>query len=292
MPNLEIGDSPLAGIQSDTLNDFVALVEAGQSPAVLPAYEYADNGNRIAYVVPDDHELKTLDFEKLALTPRRKTGTVTLRDATSFATYVQMHVTAGTHLFANKTEMLAVFNHHEPRTGAPGWGDFRARLLLELTREWLWWREFANKFHEASFFADGVEQHQHAVSEPATGVLLDLVRKIQITSRMTYETNSRVGNNTTKLVFGQEDEAKTDKTTFNVDDGMVVNLKLRLYTGGDEIEVPGRLSYYLKNVSGKVQLMWRIELFGLDEAEDIATQNRMAIVANQVGLPVLLGMPS
>ena len=155
-------------------------------PFVQGDYEDIEALQLVAHSEGWIHEL--VDNERFLAHPRRKRGTVTLRDGMSFAQYVNAQKTPETMIFADGIKLTAIFNHHEPSSTLSelaGWNDHRAEFEMKFTPSWTAWTGFDDHWQTQQDFAEFLEERIPDIADPPGADLLEIVR----TLRMKVETH-------------------------------------------------------------------------------------------------------
>lgn len=255
------------------LNDLVAALDQNRK-----VNAEGDIGDDFVLVRQADGAVKVLDLiapmAQHQANPRRAAGTVALRNEQSFVDYVNDHKDPlTTAIFAEDRRVTAIFNHHErwvtprPETedGVPvddsgilhaGWGDYRAVLELKYSPAWTAWTGLASAgWMTHTDFAEFLEMQEGDVLEPDTATLRELVLNMKLASASKMESMTNVRNGGVRLVF----EEKFEPVGAGEGDYGVIefphHLQLRLvvFDGGSEVEVPAVLRYRVDRNAGQLQ---------------------------------------
>lgn len=300
----EAPSNNLQGVSGDTFERIVQLARAADGRLIADADAAADDNNVLVVRHRDDETVSKINFDEYRTNPRRAKSTVTVYDSPSFIAYVKRFQTPATILFADAESVTGILNYHtpvqQPRSvndpaaafmlETPGWGDHQVTLTLKQTDQWKqWFTASKQSYIEAGDWALFIENHIGDIVQPDHGKLVDLARNLKLSSTQEYESHTAVGNGATKFRYVQNESAKTDKHDFNVVDGEQITIAVPMYEGGQKIAISGRISYRLREVSGRKILVFKLELFGADEAERIAVQERISQIQTELNMPVLLG---
>jgi uncharacterized protein YfdQ (DUF2303 family) len=225
----------------DAINAGIALAD----PAKLD-----DAGRFYAIPVPAGGKVEIIDLEDHLEDhrerPRRKTGIVTVHDATSFIAYHAKHALSETEIYADvvRAQLVAVVNAHTAAgdEGLAGWGDHRLRLDLRTTPEWQAWTAHDRKLLDQVTFAEHVEDRIPDFVNPTGADMLELAQSFSANRSVRFESSRRIKNGETQLVYKEETEAAAGKRgDMAIPD--TFELGLTPFEGSPAYKVTARLRY-------------------------------------------------
>jgi uncharacterized protein YfdQ (DUF2303 family) len=270
--------------------DLQAVIDTAQEAATADLLE---EGQSYAQIIPAGARLERFTTDERLLAPRRKTGTVTLFDATSFAAYVlKHHEDDRTELYADPTKpgVVAVLNGHGSRPDADvdpdtGWGDHRAVLTFRETVAWKRWVARNGVLGTQSDFAEHIEESLPEIIEPAAADMLELAQSFQANTRVAFESAKDLGSGQRALVYRESVEATAGtKGEITIPKEFVIGVAP--YEGSAPYRVTARLRYRLSNGSLSIGYV-------LDRPEDVlrnAFDDVLVQVQQQTERTALLGV--
>jgi uncharacterized protein YfdQ (DUF2303 family) len=222
--------------------------------------------------------------------PLRKTGTVRLLDADSFAAYVLKHADDdATELYADPRtpSVTAVLNGHRAAPDSTGHGDHRALLVFQPTPSWQRWAAHDGKLLTQVQFAEHIEASLPNIVTPPGADMLELAETFQAHTKVQFVSSTHLGSGQRQLTYREEVEAGAGPR------GDIVipkefELGLVPYEGAHRYKVTARLRYRIND--GRLQLG-----YVLDRPEDVQ-RNAFDDVLTQVQAATertaLLGTPA
>lgn len=234
----------------DAINAGIALAD--------PAKLGDDGGRFYAIPVPTGGKVEIVDLEDHLddhrERPRRKTGVVTVHDATSFIAYHAKHALPETEIYADvvRAQLVAVINAHTAAPEGPelgpdddglaGWGDHRIRLDLRTTPEWQAWTAHDRHLLDQVTFAEHVEDRIPDFVNPTGADMLELAQSFSANRSVRFESSRRIKNGETQLVYKEETEAAAGKRgDMAIPD--TFELGLTPFEGSPAYKVTARLRY-------------------------------------------------
>jgi uncharacterized protein YfdQ (DUF2303 family) len=247
-----------------------------------------------AVVLADGQSLHKIDLDFYAETPARKTGAVKLTDADSFVEYVGRHTEArGTTQWADldQARIIAVLDDHE-KGGATGegesfagWGQHRATLQLQKTKDWQHWTKLDGQYVGQKQFAEHIEDGIDAVHVPTPAEMLEVAQTFHAKSGVNFISSQQLSGEV-EFTFEETVKAKAgQKGTLDVPQRF--ELALAPFEGTDPYRVDARFRFRL--VNGELTLGYR--LIRPDRALKSAFDDVVQKVASASGLPVMAGTP-
>lgn len=271
------------------------------------------NGKREVLLVPDGHGGMHVNSVKELLksyrdSPERRKGTAELTELASFVEHVNRFKDADTAIFADRTPtrpcLLAVLDYHRTgATGAPRFGEHRARYAFPLADEWSAWMAQNSKPMPQDGFAQFIEDRLSDVADPgvagesaksfcsllscgfaSASKLLELSRglSVHVGARVQNHTNLSTGeSNVTFATAHADEQGKPIKVP-----GAFL-LALPIFRGGARYQIPARLRYRVNGPS----VLWSYDLYRATVAFDHAIAEACETAKTGTGLPLFMGQP-
>jgi uncharacterized protein YfdQ (DUF2303 family) len=243
------------------------------------------------YIVPTGEggrRLVDLTGDEYLDTPRRKTGTVRVRDTNSFGLYWDKHHTSDvSEVYADldRDQIVAVLDAHAGDT--PGWQDHSLVLGVRRTRNWQTWTALDNQLVGQVEFAEHIEANLGDIAEPAGAELLELAQTFQATTAVNFKSANRLTSGERELVYSEQIDASAGRDRkITIPAGL--KLALRPYEDNDLTPITARFRYRLKG--GSVVLG-----YVLDQPDDVlrdAFASLVEMVEARIGGPVMFGTPA
>ena len=279
--------TPITSELSATNGDVQAAIEAGTALAEPAQLE---PGNYYAVTVPAGGRVEQidLDLDKYRAAPRRKTGTTTVSDAASFVHYWNKHSDADSEVYAvaDRNTVLAILDAHT--SGKPRWGEHRLTLQLKNSTAWLDWTASNGRYLSQVDFAEFIEDHLADIREPAGADLLELAQTFQATTKVTFQSGTRLSSGQRQLTYVEETDAKAG-TKGQITIPETFTLGLQVFEDSDVVDqVNARLRYRIQH--GELVLAYK-----LDRPADVARKAFMDTVGSlegHVSRAILYGTPA
>ena len=179
--------------------------------AAKPATVHA--GNIYAYLT-DALQVVTLDLTADAYLdyPKRKAGTVIVRNVASFAHYYAKHSGAESEVYANLDAgtFTAVIDAHGPAHEDVNWQQHRLMLQLEQTLPWKTWLSRDRKWQSQQEFAEFLEDNARDVTgkRVTAADLLEVAQHFQAHTKVSFTQGQRLATGQTQLTYVEEIDAK------------------------------------------------------------------------------------
>jgi uncharacterized protein YfdQ (DUF2303 family) len=227
--------------------------------------------------------------------PRRKSGTVQLKDLDSLLLYCADQNTNGEDVAASTSgyiyadpdarKITAVFNDLR-ENGVPGWRDHRAEFKAEYTPEFAKWMERNKHQFGQTEFAEFIEDNMADITAPAATALLEMATTIQAKTDINFSSSKRLQNGQVQLSYTENIDARAGANGA-MEIPKEFNLGLRIFKNGAGYKVNARLKYRLNG--GTVKFWY--ELDRVERAIEDAFSGYVATLREQSGYVVLLGTP-
>lgn len=188
--------------------------------------------------------------------PTRKTGTTTVRDATSFLAYYGKHADEASEVYAD-TERLTITAVLNANTAdAARWGDHRVQLALRTTDAWKQWLSLDGKLMSQEQFAEFLEDHLPELLEPAAAEMLEIAQSIQGVAKAEFQSGTRLASGERKLAYVETVTAKAgQKGELVIPETFTVGLVP--FEGSAGYKLSARLRYRING--GPLQLGYKLE---------------------------------
>lgn len=244
--------------------------------------------------LPPDWSLKSLNH--LLAEPRRKKGTVALRDIDSFFFYLQEQGIKGrTRIYidadfeTNILNIAAVLNDHSDLHA--GWMDHRAVYTPRSDLAWKRWMKNNGtkmKQHElANFLEQNIADIHPGTDQslPTGADVLGFVSQLSETRKIKYTSGINTQNGMVQLEFIEEgDEGQKGK----LDAFRQFGLGIRVFENDDAYALKAFLRYRIDRQNGEISFWY--ELQSPEKVFESATTELLAKVkARAADYPVLLG---
>lgn len=253
--------------------------------------EVHECGDYMHAMVPKDFKLENISkaVEEMQPEPRRKRGTVKLKDMASMVAYCEAQTAANE---ANKNGIIyadtdtccitAVFNDH--KAPEPGWRDHRAEFKAEFTPEFQKWLGKNKHQFDQGAFAEFIEDNLADITEPAAQALLEVATTIQAKTDINFSSAKRLQNGQVQLQYTEAIDARAGANGA-MEIPKEFALGLRIFKNGAGYKLRARLKYRLHGGSIK---FW-YELDRPERAIEDAFGGYVDMVREQSGYLVLLG---
>lgn len=254
--------------------------------------EVHESGDYMHAIVPKDFKLEDISraVEKMQPTPRRKSGTVLLKDLDSLIQYcVDQNVcddsTTG-YLYADpdSRKITAVFN--DQNGDNPGWRDHRAEFKAEYTPEFSKWVSKNGQAFTQTEFAEFIEDNMADITEPAAAALLEMATTIQAKTDISFSSAKRLQNGQVQLGYSEVIDARAGANGA-LEIPKEFALGLRIFKNGDGYRLMARLKYRLH--SGNVKFWFELDRY--ERAVELAFTGYVDALREKAPYQVLLGTP-
>lgn len=233
--------------------------------------------------------------------PRRKQGTVVVRDAASFLAYWRKHSDGGSEVYADRSKLniVAVLDAHE--TDQPRFGDHKLVLQLRYSDAFNAWLTRSGRWHNQIEFAEFIEDRRMDVREPVAAELLELAQTFQATKQASFKSSNRLKDGQRQLEYTEQINATAGHNSQMTIPDMFV-LGLPVFDGDREpYRVEARPRYRIEQSGLRLA-------FIVDQANEIVNSAFEGVIADLVrggslpdadeeapqplGVPVLRGTPA
>lgn len=205
--------------------------------------------------VRDDERIQVTDLEPHLTVPLRPRGTAVLHEPDDFAAYVLRLADTNeddpaTTLWADldNRRVTAVFNDHTDGGGA-GWRDHTAVFQVKVDPDWSAWTGSSGKLVSQTEFAEFLEDHMHALVEPAAADLLEVVTTFKALRRVTYRSATRLSSGDLQFAYDQETTTQAGRKG-DVEVPSQFTLRLAPFAGLPVVDVLARLRWRIDEAGG------------------------------------------
>ena len=213
-------------------------------------------GKVYAFRTPTGIERVDLTGDEYKDQPTRKTGTTTVRDATSFLAYYGKHADGDSEVYAD-AERLTVTAVLDANTATDArWEGHRLSLQLRTTEAWKQWMQNDGKLMAQEQFAEFLEDHLPELLEPAAAEMLEIAQSIQGVAKAEFQSGTRLASGERKLAYVETVNAKAGQRgelvipeTFTI--GLIP------FEGSQGYKLTARLRYRING--GPLQLGYKLE---------------------------------
>lgn len=250
-----------------------------------------ENGDYMHAIVPQGFKLEDISraVEKMQPAPRRKSGTVVLKDLASLLEYCSAQEADEDHdaskgfIYADPDtrKITAVFNDQRD---SEGWRDFRAEFKAEFTPEFAKWVGKNGQQFTQTEFAEFIEDNMADITAPEATALLEMATTIQATTGIDFSSAKRLQNGQVQLQY-----TETINATAGANGAMEIPkefaLGLRIFKNGEGYKLKARLKYRLH--SGSVKFWFELDRY--ERAVEDAFSGYIDTVREKAAYTVLLG---
>lgn len=267
--------------------DIQAVIDTAQR-AVDPVE--LDLGNVYA-VATANGDVKTLDLtgDQYRDQPKRKTGTIQVRDVPTLAEVWMKHGVADiSEIYADRDGLAvtAVFDAHGREE--TGWGKYRAVLALKFSEAYKAWTGLDGRLMPQEQFAEFLEDNRADIREPSAAELLEVAQTLQGTSKVDWQAGHRLVDGQRRIAFLETTEAKAGaKGELAIPTEIVIGVPV---FDGATVAHAFTARFRHRIEGGNLRLMYK-----LDRPADVVTaafDGVVAEVASACGATVLRGTPA
>jgi uncharacterized protein YfdQ (DUF2303 family) len=240
----------------------------------------------IYLVATADGQVQTVDLTGSRYTGRvdRKTGTTTVRDASSFLTYWNKHRDDASEIYSDVEQLTvtAVLNAHS--ADEPDFGDHRVVLSLRRTKAWTQWLTYDGKLLDQDTFANFLEDQLPYLNDPDAATMLEIAQSIKATTKAEFQSSSRLQSGERKFAFVEDTKASAgSKGDIAIPETFVIAVPP--FEGADAYRMTARFKYRIDR--GSLSLGYKLEQ--PEERAKAAFADVLAKIAEGVGTPILNG---
>lgn len=270
---------------SAAVRDIAELTELAVAPAELAP-------GRI-YAIRVGGQLHQVDLtgDEYRAQPKRKTGTTTVRDVPSFATYWAKHNQDGeSEVYATREtlKLTAVLDAHGSDVEDTGWRQHRLVLQLQHTTAFTAWRDNSGRDMTQEEFANFLEDNRADIVHPPAADMLEVAQSIQMTTKVDFAAGHRLIDGQRVLNYTEATDSKAGQRG-ELAIPAEITLGLFVFKGASHADVfTARFRHRIQN--GQLRLSYRLDR--PDDVVDAAFEGVVAEVSEQCGATVMRGTPA
>lgn len=268
------------------------LTRQGVPSTRLEAHEPGAIGT---ILTPVGYTRESVDLERYLEEPRRTRGTVVLQDQASFAHFVREHADdPATHLYADRKKFLftAVLNDAgvklvEGKASdlvVRGWGDHRATLQLDHTKEWQHWVKQNNQLMDQETFSQHIEDGINDIIEPDAADILEMATTFRINRDVQFASAHTLRSGVNQFTYVENENATAGRTR-EIEIPTTFLLHIAPFEGSQEYDLEARFRYRMQGG----HLLLGYLLTRPWEMERTAFEDTGKFVADDTGLYLHLG---
>ena len=240
----------------------------------------ARNADGDAHVIDVSEKLYDLDIRP----PANIQAARAVRDVESFVEYLAKHGLDRTELWASRNAgtIQAVIDAHES-TGEAGHEKHTITLRLIQTDDAADWRGKDGEYLPQAAFAEFIEDHIPNFTKPSGAEMLELAQTFQATTKVDFESSSRVKSGETQLAYKEQTQATAGKKgSLTIPDTFTI--AFQPYRGRGAWTVTARFRYRING--GDLRLAYRLER--IEDVLDMAFAEVVDEVKEKTGRQVWL----
>jgi uncharacterized protein YfdQ (DUF2303 family) len=244
------------------------------------------------YVVVTDNQIREIDLtgDEHREYPRRKTGSVTVRDAASFQSYWDKHRDESSEIYADRERLTieAILDAHGGLEMLPGWRQHRVTLALKYSPAFTAWHTNDGREMTQEAFAEFLEDNRLDIFEPAAAEMLEVAQSIQATTKVDFASGFRLTDGQRRISYTENVETRAGQKG-ELAIPTQITLRVPIFEGAEVAdELMARFRHRINN--GRLMLAYK-----LDRPRDVVTaafDGVVAQVAEATQTPVLRGTPA
>lgn len=218
--------------------------------------------------------LETIDLtgDQYRDLPKRKTGTVLVRDVNSFAEYWGKHSDSDSEVFADR-ESRTVTAVLDANTGTGArWQQHRLKLGLQYSQAWQAWTAFDGRPLDQEAFAEFLEDNRADIHDPPAADMLEIASSLQASTKAEFQSGIVLANGQRKLSYVEQTTAQAGQRG-DLTIPTEITLGLAVFEGSAVADaVTARFRYRISN--GKLSLHYK-----LDRPADVISTAFAGVVA-------------
>jgi uncharacterized protein YfdQ (DUF2303 family) len=257
----------------------------GADPRTLALGEY--------HIVPTANgDVRTFDLtgDQYRDQPRRKTGTVVVRDVPSFLAYYSKHASPVAEVFANRDRntVTGILDAHTGYGGTPEWQMHRVVLELRYSEAFKAWTQASGQLMPQSAFAELIEDHRTDIREPDAAAVLEMAQTFHATTKVAFKSSTMLKSGQRQLSYVESIDASSgQRGEMAVPDHL--QLAVPVYEGATVADpIVARLRFRIDD--GRLKL--GIILDRLSDVVQAAFEGVIAEIDAGISEPVLRGIPA
>lgn len=196
-------ESTLLSAGAATVEAIAELTRQGAEGEALPP------GAIYAFHLGDKVQIVDLTGEEHRDTPRRKAGTVVVRDVASFVAYWDKHSDSGvSEVYADRENRRITAVLDSDSESIPGWRGHRLVLRLEFSEAFKAWSDRDGRFMTQEQFADFLDDQRADIHRPTAAEMLEIAQTIQGTSTVDWQAGHRLVDGQRRIGYVETNSAQ------------------------------------------------------------------------------------
>lgn len=236
-----------------------------------------------------DGQLHRIDLtgDEWSDAPRRKVGTVVVRDVDSFAAYWQKHADGSSEIYADREArtVTAVLDAHEAIE--PRWQKHRLKLELRYSEAFKAWTAADSRPMDQEQFAEFLEDNRADIHNPPAAEMLEIATSLQASTKAEFQSGIVLSNGQRKLSWVESTSAQAGQRG-DLTIPTEIELAVQVFDGARVADrLTARFRYRIN--SGKLSLHYK-----LDRPADVvksAFEGVVSEVSEACSMAVLRGTP-
>ena len=242
-----------------------------------------------------DGRIQALDLrgDEYLETPRRKKGTIVVRNVESFLFYYGKHKVNGqSEIYAEPDIVTVTGVLNAYASEQTDWRDHRVRLSLQHSPEWVAWTGNNKRLLPQVDFCEFLEEHIADVTKSTGGAsaaaLMEFATNFSAQRTLTFQSSARLSNGTTQFQYIENVDGQGGQKAGEAAMPAGFMLRIAPFVGADPVEMHARLRHRIVNRSLALQYL-------LDDPSGILRESMMGVmgkIAEETGDTVMTGSPS
>jgi uncharacterized protein YfdQ (DUF2303 family) len=219
--------------------------------------------------------------------PKRKTGTVVVRDVASFATYWGKHADAQSEIYADRDARTVTAVLDANMADGPRWQGHKLQLGLKYSEAFKAWTNHDGRAMDQETFAEFLEDQRADIFDPPAADMLEIATSLQASTKAEFQSAIALSNGQRKLSYVEDTTAKAGQRG-DLTIPTEITLALAVFEGASVADkLTARFRYRI--AGGKLSLHYK-----LDRPADVinsAFEGVITEVAQDCNAVVLRGTP-
>lgn len=224
-----------------------AIIAAGVAGVAPDAVTMAEDELALVRVIPAGSHIDVTDVEAIrrrySATPAAQEGVYRVGTTDSFIDYFDQHRgnAGGGQVWADlPTQIVGVLDSAD--TDRPSFERHRVILSLQESPEWQVWTRVSGQYSDQEAFAEFLEGHRDRIIAPPAAELFEVIESLQATTNVEFKSSFRTQDGQRGLRYEESTTAKAGRQG-QLEIPSHLLLRLRVYVGEAEIEVPARFRW-------------------------------------------------
>lgn len=228
------------------------LAQEAARPTVI-----SDPSKPQVLVVPAASSAEVLELDRFLDEPRRKKGLYGPADVESFIDYTTTHAVKGhTTVWVDPSQTMVVALINDNAADKGGWGDHRARLVLNRTPEWRHWLARDGKYLTQEDFAEHLQEGILEIVDPEGAEMLEIAQTLQGSTDVQWKSANRVDNGAVSFKY-QENVTASAGAKGELEVPQEMTLGVSPFFGEEPFSVTARIRYRVR--AGALTIGYKLE---------------------------------